>query len=196
MVKILVDEKIKDGKSNFKIKKFLQEEGFNDDIIPDNRKISNRRSYLKSLILGELYQNTKGGFYTWLKNHTKDLPNASDHEMIIISHELNDTDFRLIISTKSLLRNAVKENRNCSQYLALDSTHKIVSCQFKFTTIATSTMNQKIADIAYIIHAHENSESFTYALREIRGAIKKILNFDWTINVRFKLNLLIYFSFQ
>lgn len=196
MVKILVDEQIKGGKSNFKIKKFLEDEGFNDDVIPDNKQLSNRRRYLKSIILGELCQNTKGGFYSWLKDHTKDFSDASNHEMIIISHELNDKDFRLVLSTKSLLENAVKENQNCRGYMALDSTHKIVSCQFKFTTIATSTSNQEIADIAYIIHAHEDSETFTYALREIKNAIKSIFDFDWTVYVRFELNLLIYFSLQ
>lgn len=191
IVKLKVDEMIQDGKSNFKIKQSLEQQGFVEEVIPDNKQISNRRFYLRSLILGDLANNTKGGFFTWINEHKKDFNTASPHELIIISYELKETDFRLLLTTKSLLENATKENANATGYLAMDSTHKLVSCQFKFTTITTATVNQEMADIAYLIHAHENSETFTYALSEIKRSIKENYDFDWEVKVCIFYELLI-----
>lgn len=178
-----MDELIQNGKSNFKIKQDLENHGFSEELIPENKQLSNRRTYLKSLILGELANNTKGGFYTWLQEHSKDFTQANPHEMLALAHDLNDKDFRLLISTKSLLKNAVRESRDSLGYLAMDSTHKVVSCQFILTTITTATTNQEMADIAYFLHAHEDSESFTYALTKIKSAIMEIYNYEWKINV-------------
>ena len=70
-------------------------------------------------------------------------------------------------------------------YLAADTTHKIISCQLKFTTLATATINQEIADIAYIIHTAEDSESLTFAFEEVRKAILEHYEYDWQVKSKF-----------
>jgi len=52
-----------DTKSNFRIKEKLENQGYEEEINPSGKQLSNRRTYLTQLLLGELAKNTKGGFF-------------------------------------------------------------------------------------------------------------------------------------
>ena len=133
--------------------------------------------------MGELVSNTKGGFYQWLQGNSKQFDKGKDHDLFILSHKLEEDDFVLIVSTKALLQNTIKENKQLYGFIACDTTHKLISCQFKMSTLTTSTLNREMADIAYIIHAHENSNTFTFAFNEIKKALKKLYKHNWNIKV-------------
>jgi len=182
-----------DAKSNFRIKEKLENQGYAEEIIPTGKQLSNRRTYLTQSLLGELAKNTKGGFFQWLNNHEVKFENAKSHDLIIISHQLTKDNFILIVSSQSLLNNAATESINGEGFLALDTTHKLISCQFKFTTITTATINQEMADIAYVIHSNEDSTTFTFALSELKRFLKDTLELEWVINV-FLFFLFIHFS--
>ena len=66
-----------------------------------------------------------------------------------------------------------------SQYVSVDATHKIVSCDFKFSTFATMTLNQQIADIAYMVQTHEDADTYSYGLKMISQTLKKAFKFNW-----------------
>ena len=68
-------------------------------------------------------------------------------------------------------------------YVAVDATHKIISCRFKFSTIATCTIDQEIADIAYIIHAKEDSASYSWAFNELKQVLFDRFDFEWSPKV-------------
>ena len=195
-MKIKVDQYIQDSKSNFKIKAKLEEEGFDENVIPTGKQLSNRRTYLIKVLLKELASNTEGGFYSWLEKNKNDFNKAGLHDMIVIDNKLIDNNFVLIVSSKALLQNALKESQEGVGFLALDSTHKLVNCQFKLTTITTASIEHEIADIGYVLHAHEDSQTFTYALGKLKDYIKKFLKVEWVIKVYFFLLLLIYLVFN
>lgn len=151
MAKIRVDKAIEEGKSNYKIKKLLDQEGFPENLIPENDQMTNRRSYMKKKILGGLVSNKAGGFYKWIKDRSINFQEADMHTLIILADDLSDDDFKLVLTTRALLQNAVKESKEGFGFMCMDTTHKLVTCRFKFTTIATATVNDEIADIGYIL---------------------------------------------
>ena len=132
LIKLKVDEYLMDSKSNFRIKEKLEAENFHDDVISTGKQLSNRRSYLKTMLLGELSRNTESGFYQWLKNHEVNFEEAKDHDLFVVAHKLSKENFVLIVTSKSLLKNVPKENQSGIGFLAVDTTHKLISCQFKF----------------------------------------------------------------
>jgi len=135
------------------------------------------------MLLGELSRNTESGFYQWLKNHEVNFEEAKDHDLFVVAHKLSKENFVLIVTSKSLLKNVPKENQSGIGFLAVDTTHKLISCQFKFSTLITATINKEMADIAYIIHSNEDSSTFTYAFKEIKKALKEYLKLEWKVNV-------------
>lgn len=181
LVKLKVDELIKIGVNNFKIIKHLEAEiNVPDDLLPTNKQITSRRHYLMGRILKELKNNKLGGFITWLSENTIPVSDASDHDFLVLDHTLQEDDFIIIFSTKSLLANAVKQAQVTGKsFLALDSTHKLVSCGFMFTTFATATLMQNIADIGYMLHYHEDSKSHVVGLKAIKQALLDICGFNW-----------------
>jgi len=173
----------------------LEEDFFNEEVIPSGKQLSNRRSYLRMKMFQDLSQNTEGGFYRWLNDNNVEFSQANPNDFMVLSHSITSDDFILIVSTKSLLNNVVKENKELYGFLACNTTHKLISCQLKLTTVATSTIDREIADVAYIIHAHENTETFIYSLKEIQKALKKYYDHDWKVQVSFlKFGYLFYFS--
>ena len=131
-------------------------------------------------------KNTKGGFYSWLEKYNLKIERAKDHDFLILAHILEANNFMLIFSTRSLLRNSIKQDEITNQsYLAMDATHKLVSCGMQFTTFATATLNQEIADIAYMSHYKENSETYVYGLTTIKETLKTYFNFEWKPKVLF-----------
>ena len=154
LIKLKVDQLINSGLSNFKIINFLDSTiKVPSDLIPTNVQLTDRRHYLGRIILQELKKNTKGGFYSWLEANNLKIERATDHDFLILAHLLDNNNFVLIFSTRSLLQNGIKQAEITGQsYLAMDATHKLVSCGMMFTTFATSTLNQEIADIGYMLH--------------------------------------------
>ena len=67
----------------------------------------------------------------------------------------------------------------------MDATHKLVSCGMMFTTFAISTLNQEIADIGYMLHYKENSETYVYGLKTIKETFNAHFNFEWNSKVFF-----------
>ena len=100
-----------DTKSNFRIKEKLDNQGYAEEIIPSGKQLSNRRTYLTQLLLGEL-EEYKRRFFQWLNDHEGKIKNAKSHDLIIISHQLTKDNFILIVSSKSLLNNAATESKN------------------------------------------------------------------------------------
>ena len=58
-------------------------------------------------------------------------------------------------------------------FIALDSTHKLISCRFLFTAIVTSTMDQEISGITYMVHAKDNTETHVFGLNTSKESSKK-----------------------
>ena len=161
MLKPKVDEFLLDSKSNFRIRTKLEESGFPSGIIPTGKQLSNRRFYLMKLMLKELANNTEGGYYSWLKQNQVDFKKAGPHDLLLIDSQLTEKDFILVFSSKSFLQNASKESKEAVGFCAIDSTHKLVNCSFKLTTIMTSSINHELADVCYALHAHEDTPTFT-----------------------------------
>jgi len=110
---------------------------------------------LSKLILGDLANKTEGGFFTWLEKHNIDFLDAQIDDIIIIYKKVKPDDFILIMLTKGLLRNAAKESVEGQGFLCLDSTHKLISCRFMFSTLISATISKEASDIANVIHSSE-----------------------------------------
>jgi hypothetical protein len=179
-----VDDMLLLGVKNYKIITTLKKE-FPKDLkfIPSNSQLSTRRHYLKTIVLKEL--SSKGEFATWAKKFSYNSKNK-DHDLIVINWELSEEDFRLIYSTRGMLRNAVNQARTGKSFLALDSTHKIISCGFKLTILATTTANHEPAEIAFMVHRYEDSESYEFAFNEVKKVLKEIFKFNWQPKVSFR----------
>lgn len=149
-----------------------------EEILPTSTQLTNRRFYLKKEILKDLKEKTLGGFTNWIKKMNQKVKQCGLHDFVIISWKLTDIDFKLMFTTRALLLNAVLQSMN-GQYLSIDSTHKLVNCDFKFTTFATVTESQKIADICYMLHFHEDSEAFVYGMKELQKTLKENFKFSW-----------------
>lgn len=184
-IKEEVDKLIRSGHSNEKIIKFLKDEKkVKEEILPTNRQLTDRRYHLKKVVLKHLKENTKGKFVNWFNLH-KDF-DKQNNDLICLSYILEENNFILLFTSKALLKNAILQaGVKGNSFIALDATHKVISCRFKLSTFATANLNQEIADICYMIHAHEDESSYLYGLKQIRKALKDIFNFDWDPNVHF-----------
>jgi len=187
LIRIKVDQLIVAGLNNYKILASLDsDKEIPQSLIPNNNQLTDRRHYLTRTALRELNNNTKSGFYAWLEKNKKKPEEITDHDFLILYHLLCEDNFILIFSTKSLLHNAKKQAESTQHsFLAMDATHKLVSCGFLFTTFATSTLNQEIADVAYMLHYKENTETYSYGLLNIQTALSKHFDFEWKPKVIF-----------
>jgi len=188
-----VDEYILDAKSNFRIKAKLEGLQFNEEVIPTGKQLSNRRTYLRKKMFEDFAKNTKGGFIKWIIDNHHEFSKAGPHDFMVLSHKLENDDFVLVVSTKSLLNNGKKKSRDLTGFVCSDTTHKLISCQLKLTTVATATINREIADIAYVIHAHENIETFNFAFTTIKKAIKDFLDYNWKVKVKIFFYIIYFF---
>jgi len=186
-IKGKVDEMLKLGLKNYKIRTHLEDElNVPEELLPTNAQLSDRRFYLKQEILKDLKDKTLGGFKNWVEKHSKVFSQADSHDFYIINSVLLDNDFKLLFTTKALLLNAVNQDKMLGiQYLAVDATHKLVSSDFKFSTFATITLDHQIADIAYMLHLNEDSQSYNYGLKEIKNILQKNFKFKWNPMVIF-----------
>jgi len=197
LVKVKVDDLIRLGLTNYEILEELDENNIPETIIPTHKQISNRRFYYKNKILYDLKDHSKGSYDKWVNEHKGSLSNCGDHDFIILSSNLKEQDFMLLVTTKALLSNSkAQAEETQASYVAIDATHKLISCGFKFSTIATCTMQQEIADIAYLIHAHEDYKSYNYAIDEISEALKTHLDFIWQPQVKIYFIFLYFYSLQ
>lgn len=185
LIRISVDSDIRSGLSNFRILEKLKDViKVPEEIVPSNDQLTNRRFYLKTIITGDLAKNTKGGFIKWKEENSVEFSSALPHDLIVLKYFLDENDFMMLVSTPSLLRNCVKQaNGTNRSFLALDATHKLISCGFLFSTFATCTMDQEIADIGYMIHAKENTETYVFGLTALKEGLKKHLDFDYNPKV-------------
>lgn len=135
---------------------------------------------MKRLIIKDM--NTKGQFTSWAKKYLYNEKRKAD-DLIVLAYEMNDDDFKLLYSTKSLLKNIILQASTGDPFFACDTTHKIHSCNFKLTLFATTTIDHNVSDIAYLVHMHEDAAAFEYGLREIKDCLKKNFSFDWTPKV-------------
>jgi len=104
--------------------------------------------------------------------------------MLIIAKKLDKKDFILVVSTKAMLKNLVfQANSDNYSFISLDATHKVLSCQFKLSTFATSTFTSQIADVAYAIHCHEDANSYSFVISNLKKYLKDNLNFLWDLKV-------------
>jgi len=184
-VKTRVDEFIRCGLSNYKIRTLLEED---DDVpesaIPEEKQLTNRRYYLKKEILKELNTNTKGGFTKWLNKHSIEYKKAEEHRMLVIASKLDKNNFILVLSTKAMLNNLILQAQGSNySFLSLDATHKLMSCQFKLSTFATSTFSAQIADVIYEIHCYEDAESYSYIFSSLKKYLKENLKFKWDFKI-------------
>ena len=81
LVKAKVDEEIMNAKSNFRIKEKLDFQGFAEDLIPTGKQLSNKRTYLFKMLLGELGKNTEGGFCQWIKDNEVKFEGFGDNNL-------------------------------------------------------------------------------------------------------------------
>ena len=73
-IKAKVDELLKMGLKNYKIKTILEEEfEVPEDALPSNSQLSNRRFYLKKEVLKDLKGKTLGGFVNWVERMSSDI---------------------------------------------------------------------------------------------------------------------------
>jgi len=140
---------------------------------------------LKNKVLKELKANTEGSFIKWLEQNKKNIKKCKQDDIIILDHMLSDSNFMLVVSSKALLLNAIRQQRTGNSYLAVDATHKIISCHFKFSTFATSIINQQIADIAYMVHMDEDSQSYIFGLKTIQKFLEKCFKEKWQPQIKF-----------
>lgn len=97
---------------------------------------------------------------------------------------LEQKNFILVVASKNLLNNAkIQAETTNESFVATDSTHKLISCQFKFSTFMTINYSHKAADFAYMIHSHEDRDSFAFGLQAIKETLKNNLNFEWSPRV-------------
>ena len=117
-----MDLDIRSGLSNFKITEKLKDiYKVPEDLIPNNDQITNRRFYLKTVITDELKNNTKGSFAKWREENNVAFETALPHDFLILDHILTEDDFVLIVSTPSLLLNAIKQDKKTqNSFIALD----------------------------------------------------------------------------
>lgn len=174
---------MKAGLSNYKLLEILKKDGYKD--LPTYKQLSSRRYYLKNTILKELKANTKRGFFAWLEETTKGNSQSLEHNMVVLQRLLEGKNFMLLVTTKELLKNALNQAQITSKpFFALDTTYKLISCQFKFTTFITVNYKHQTADLAYLIHANEDADSYLFGLNGIKAAIKSHFDFDWVPKVR------------
>jgi hypothetical protein len=147
------------------------------DKLPSNSQLNSRRHYLKILIIKEL--STKADFLEWISKHSKFSTTTKDHQLIILSYRLTADNFLLLYSTKAMLRNLILQEKTGASYLALDTTHKVISCGFKLTVFATTTIQHEIADVAFLVHQFEDTDSYKYGLQELKRFMKDKFAFDW-----------------
>ena len=101
-----------------------------------------------------LTKQKEGSLHGW-KNTILIFFDAQIDDIIIIYKKVKPDDFILIMLTKGLLRNAAKESVEGQGFLCLDSTHKLISCRFMFSTLISATISKEASDIANVIHSSE-----------------------------------------
>jgi len=97
-IKMYMDLDIRSGLSNLKITEKLKDMyKILKDLIPNNGQITNRRFYLKKIIIGEsgeLKNNTKGSFAKWREENNVAFESGFLFTTIVIStidQEISDT---------------------------------------------------------------------------------------------------------
>ena len=104
--------------------------------------------------------------------------------MLVIDEKLDKNDFVLILTTKAVSKNLFYQAKASNYpFLALDSTHMILSCRFKVSTFATTTFSPQIADIYSVIHSNEDAETCSVAISKLKTYLKKHLKFEWEVQV-------------
>ena len=108
-----------------------------------------------------LNDQTKGSFTKWLENRSGDLLNMMILLIILSYLIILRKEIGLLVSMRVLLKNTTNQDEGTQMtFVASDAIHNLISCEFRFSTHATCTMKQGIADIGYLIHGRRLQELF------------------------------------
>ncbi len=91
----------------------------NEDLMPTSQQITSRKQYIKRIVLKELL--TIRDWDLWLRKYEYD-KYTKEHDLIILHSFLDEDNFLLVYSTKSLLKNIINQSQSEQTYFALDTT--------------------------------------------------------------------------
>ena len=183
-------------------------EGVNDGIMPAklHRKILEKYPTSKvtlqqvqtackweaDKLLSSLKGNTIGDLHTYLSENT--LSKSSRKHAFGVLHgwrangpidlESEAADICFVMTTKNLLRNAVRQSRSeLVSFLDIDQTYSLNERGYPVTVVGTVTRSHQFKLIAIGVSRHEDQQANELILETIKDGMRELIDFEWTPRV-------------
>ena len=147
--------------------------------MPNKQQIGAYNCLCRKNLIEKEVQESKESLEKFLEAHA--LQNAkSQNDLICLESDLKAKNFLLIMTSKALLFNVIKQERaNQNSFLHVDATYKLLRNGFCLLTLGTENSSHNFRFIACVITSHEDGNSYERFLKRIKIALKDIFDFNW-----------------
>ena len=134
------------------------------------------------------FKNTVAESDEMLKLSYSYAPNLKDEEMFVFYKNLDVSQFHILFSSKSLLKNAINQSQKIitktfesktPSFFHVDGTYKLINAGFVTLVLGTENIYHQFCPIAFSIVAHEDKTSFGIMFSQTQEWITKIFNSLW-----------------
>ena len=174
LIKLKIYELVDNGKRPRKIHMQLLEEYASS--CPEYSEVRNCVYFYKKTKLSEIMEKNKEEFDKWIDSHL--IPNTDD-ECFVLDHSVNSEEFRMTVSSKTLLLNAVTQAKFAKSLVFVDSTYKIINSGLILMVMGTQTLEHQFRPIAFQISLQEDTKYSQKFFVAVKNGISEIINKDW-----------------
>lgn len=144
--------------------------------IPKKPQVASFAFLLRKKLIEKYVKNNEDSLNNFIQNNSWSNINQ-DTQLICLHGELNPDKFLLVITSKILLTNILRQYQACGNtYLYIDATYKLINNGFSLLTLGVENKSHNFRFVACAISAHENTEAYTCFLSKISEALETQYN--------------------
>jgi len=183
-IKTLITPLVETRVKNVKIINYLREEAkLEEESMPWAAQLNRFRWYYRATKINEIGVKVKSTYIEWIDKNKLNEENPDN--LFVIDYKLGPKEFIFVLSSLTLLQNAISEDQYVEGYACVDSTFKLMNCKFPLAIFSRRDKAKKHRVIAFAILSAETKENYSFTLNAIHDSILKELNLNWRVKVNY-----------
>ena len=161
-----------------------------EKILKDNHlpysapSVSQLQNYLyryKTDLISQNYPEVKG-YLTEIcsKNYSSQL---GEDETFVIYSKCEEGELSVLLSTRALIKNLIKQSQIQESFIHLDGTYKLIDLGLPILTVSTENIKHNFRPICYNVTWSESKEQVIIMLKELSNFLKQ--HFDFNLRPKF-----------
>jgi len=182
LIKIIIEKRDLYHKKPKQIRSSLRDLMIPETYMPSKEQIGSFTATLRRKLVENFLKDNMDPIKKFVDDHSWNKA-KKESDLICLESDLKYENFLLVVTSKALLWNVVKQERSHGEsHFYTDATYKLLLNGFSVLTLGTENSNHNFRLIALAISAHENTSSFNRFFSRVKVSLQSYFSFNWKPN--------------